>query len=68
VTAKPAGGGADADLMPIEIAASVPPALSPPTASRVPSSPSEPACVASQCIAAQASSTAVGKRCSGASL
>ena len=49
-------------------AASVPPALSPAIASRAPSRPSAAAPgPASHCSPAQASSTAVGKRCSGAS-
>jgi hypothetical protein len=48
-------------------AASVPPALSPPTAMRVASSPSVAPCRKSARSAAMLSSTAQGKRCSGAS-
>ena len=48
-------------------AASAPPALSPPTAMREPSRPSVCAWERTHCTAAMASSTAAGKRCSGAS-
>ena len=47
------------------IAAKLPPALSPPTASLPPSSPRDVAFDACQCIAVQASSTAAGQPCSG---